>query len=131
MLAVRSAHGQVTVEILDVAGARTREVLTTVDAPYGAHAPARLPDGRVVFVRTDPRDVTETAIGELFVLDRGGAARTTGITGVLALVVVGDDVVYETGGADGITDLVRTNLVDPPVNLTRTPTISEHLGWSD
>ena len=82
VLAVRSAHGQVTVEILDVAGSRTREVLATIDAPYSAHAPARLPDGRVVFVRTDPRDSTETALGELFVLDRGGAARTTGITGV-------------------------------------------------
>jgi hypothetical protein len=131
VLAVRSAHGQVTIEILDVAGNRTREVLATIDAPYSAHAPARLPDGRVVFVRTDPRDSTDTAIGELFVLERGGAARTTGITGVLALVVVGDEVVYEIGGADGVTDLVRTNLVDPPVNLTRTPTIAEHLGWSD
>ena len=131
VLVVRSARGQVTVEILDVAGNRTREVLATIDAPYSAHAPARLPDGRVVFVRTDPRDSTDTAIGELFVLDRGGAARTTGITGVLALVVVGGDIVYEVGGADGVTDLVRTNLVDPPVNLTRTPTVAEHLGWSD
>jgi hypothetical protein len=131
VLVVRSARGLVTLEILDVAGAGTRELLATVDAPYSAHAPARLPDGRVVFVRTDPRDSTDTAIGELFVLDRGGVARTTGITGVLALVVAGGALVYEVGGADGITDLVRTNLVDPPVNLTRTPTLSEHLGWSD
>jgi hypothetical protein len=131
VLAVRSARGQVTVEILDVAGNRTREVLATIDAPYSAHAPARLPDGRVVFVRTDPRDSTDTAIGELFVLDRGGVARTTGITGVLALVVADGALVYEVGGADGVTDLVRTNLVDPPVNLTRTPTVAEHLGWSD
>lgn len=131
VLVVRSANGQVTIEILDVAGGGTREVLATVDAPYGAHAPARLSDGRVVFVRTDPRDSTDTAIGELFVLDRSGATRTTGITGVLALVVVGDDIIYEEGGADGVTDLVRTNLVDPPVNLTRTPTVAEHLGWSD
>ncbi|HXU74510.1 MAG TPA: hypothetical protein VN947_34685 [Polyangia bacterium] len=131
VLVVRSARGQVTIEILDIAGGNTREVLATVDAPYSAHAPARLPDGRVVFVRTDPRDSTDTAIGELFVLDRGGVARTTGITGVLALVVVGNDIVYEAGGADGVTDLIRTNLVDPPVNLTRTPTVAEHLGWSD
>lgn len=131
VLVVRSARGQVTVEILDIAGGGARQVLATVDAPYSAHAPARLPDGRVVFVRTDPRDSTDTAIGELFVLDRGGAARSTGITGVLALVAVGGEIVYETGGADGVTDLVRTNLVDPPVNLTRTPTVSEHLGWSD
>jgi hypothetical protein len=131
VLAVRSARGAVTVEILDVAGGRTRELLATIDPPYGAHAPARLPDGRVVFVRTDPRDSTDTAVGELFVLERGGVARSTGITGVRALVVVGSDVVYEVGGADGITDLVRTDLVGAPVNLTRTPYVSEHLGWSD
>ena len=131
VLVVRNAREQVTIELLDVTGAGTREVLATVDAPYLAHAPARLPDGRVVFVRTDPRDSTDTAIGELFVLDRGGAARSTGITGVVDLVVVGDQIVYEVGGADGVTDLVRTDLVDPPVNLTRTPTIAEHLGWSD
>lgn len=131
VLVVRSARGQVTLEIVDVAGSGAREVLATVEAPYLAHAPARLPDGRVVFVRTDPRDSTDTALGELFVLDRGGAARTTGITGVRALVVAGGAIVYEAGGADGVTDLVRTNLVDPPVNLTRTPTISEHLAWSD
>jgi len=131
VLVVRHARGQVTLEILSVSGNGAREVLATIDAPYGAHAPARLPDGRVVFVRTDPRDSTDTAIGELFVLDRGGAARTTGITGVRALVVAGDSVVYEIGGADGITDLVRTNLMDRPVNLTKTPTVSEHLGWSD
>src|SRR5205823_15132879 len=130
-LVVRNARGQVTIELVHVAGDGAREVLAAVDSPYGAHAPARLPDGRVVFVRTDPRDSTDTAIGELFVLDRGGVARTTGITGVLALVVAGGAVVYEVGGADGVTDLVRTNLVDPPVNLTRTPTVSEHLGWSD
>ncbi len=131
VLAVRAARGQVTVEILDVTGSGGREVLATLDAPYLAHAPARLPDGRVVFVRTDPRDSTDTAVGELFVLDRSGVARTTGITGVRALVVVGGAIVYEVGGADGVTDLVRTDLVDPPVNLTRTPTVSEHLGWSD
>ncbi|MGZ3425448.1 MAG: hypothetical protein ACXVCV_02310 [Polyangia bacterium] len=131
VLAVRSARGQVTLEILDVSGKGTRERIATIDAPYSAHAPARLPDGRVLYVRTDPRDSTDTAVGELFVLDRGGVARTTGITGVRALVVVGGAVVYEVGGADGVTDLVRTNLVDPPVNLTRTPTVAEHLGWSD
>ena len=131
VLAVRSARGAVTVEILDVAGGGAPEVVATVDPPYGAHAPARLPDGRVVYVRTDPRDSTDTAVGELFVVDRGGAARSTGITGVRALVVVGGDVVYEVGGADGVTDLSRTDLVAPPVNLTNTPYVAEHLGWSD
>jgi len=131
VLVVRTARGQVTLEIVDVAGGASRELLATIDPPYLAHAPARLPDGRVVFVRSDPRDSTDTAVGELFVLDRGGVARTTGITGVRALVVVDGAIVYEVGGADGVTDLVRTNLVDPPVNLTRTPTVAEHLGWSD
>ena len=131
VLVVRAARGQVTLEILDVTGAGTRELLATVDAPYSAHAPARLPDGRVVFVRTDPRDSTDTAIGELFVLERSGSVRSSGITGVRALVVVGGEIVYEVGGADGVTDLVRTNLVDPPLNLTRSPTVAEHLGWSD
>jgi hypothetical protein len=131
VLVVRKAGGATTIEILDVGGGGGREVLATVDAPYSAHAPARLRDGRVVFVRVDPRDVTDTAVGELFVLERGGQARTTGITGVLALVVVGDDIVYEIGGADGVSDLVRTNLVDAPVNITRTEHVSEHLGWSD
>ncbi|MDB4967260.1 MAG: hypothetical protein JWN44_2949 [Myxococcales bacterium] len=131
VLAVRNVRGVVTVEILDVAGSGAREVVATIDPPYGAHAPARLPDGRIVFVRTDARDVTETAIGELFVLERGGSARTSGITGVVALTVVGDEVVYEVGGASGVSDLVRTNLVDPPVNVTNTPHVAEHLGWSD
>ena len=27
-------------------------------------------------------------------------------------------------------DLVRTDLVGPPVNITNTPYVSEHLGWS-
>jgi hypothetical protein len=131
VLVVRRARGKVTVEILDVGGGGSREVLATIDAPYEAHAPARLPDGRVVFVRTDPRDSTDAAVGELFVLERGGAMRTTGITGVRAAVVVGEEVVYEEGGADGVTDLIRTNLVDAPVNVTRTPYVAEHLGWSD
>jgi hypothetical protein len=39
-------------------------------------------------------------------------------------------VVYEVGGADGVSDLVRTDLVGPPVNITNTPYVSEHLGWS-
>lgn len=131
VLLVRSARGATTVEIVDVDGGATREVLATIDPPYGAHAAARLRDGRVVFVRTDPRDSTDTAVGELFVLERGGAARSTGITGVRALVVDGNEVIYEVGGADGVTDLVRTDLVGPPVNLTNTPYVSEHLGWSD
>lgn len=131
VLAVRATARAVTIEILDVVGGRTREVVATIDPPYQAHAPARLRDGRVLFVRSDPRDSTDTAVGELFVVDRGGVARTTGITGVRALTVVDDQLVYEVGGANGVSDLVRSNLIDPPVNLTATSDVSEHLGWSD
>ena len=127
VLAVRKVRGAVTIEILDVTGARGREVVATVDPPYGAHAPARLPDGRIVFGAANPRDVTETAIGELFIVDRNGSARTTGLTGVVALTVAGDAIVYEVGGATGISDLSRTNLAGAPVNLTRTPAVAEHL----
>ena len=69
-------------------------------------------------------------MGGLWVRERGGEARTTGIGGVWGVVVVGGYVVYEVGGADGVTDLVRTDLLGAPVNLTKTATVSEHLGWS-
>ena len=34
-------------------------------------------------------------------------------------------------GASGVSDLVRTDLVHAPINITATPYVSEHLGWSD
>jgi len=38
---------------------------------------------------------------------------------------------YEEGGAKGVSDLVYTDFVHQPINVTSTPYISEHLGWSD
>jgi hypothetical protein len=106
-------------------------VLATLPEPYLASSPARLPDGRVVFIRIDPRDVTDTAIGEMFVLAPDGSMTSTGITGVRALEALAGQIVYEEGGASGVTDLIVTDLAHPPFNLTNTPFISEHLGWSD
>jgi hypothetical protein len=111
--------------------ARTTETLVTLDAGMLARSPARLPDGRVVFVRVDPANVSDTAVGEMLVLDLDGSVRTTGITGVLGLVAVDDQIVYEEGGMFGVSDLVRTDLLHPSVNLTNTPTVAEHLTWSD
>ncbi|HEY7957023.1 MAG TPA: hypothetical protein VII38_17075 [Polyangia bacterium] len=108
----------------------TSEKIATVPDGYLATSPARLPDGRIVFLRVDPTMSSDTAIGEMFVIGLDNHVQSTGATGVLALEVVGDQVVYEVGGADGVSDLVRTDLVGPPVNITNTPYVSEHLGWS-
>jgi hypothetical protein len=109
----------------------TSERLATLDDGYLAHAPARLPDGRVVFIRVDPNNVSDTAIGEMLVIGLDNVTRSTGITGVLGLVVIGDRIVYEEGGMDSVSDLIVTDLSHPAVNLTQTPYVSEHLGWSE
>jgi hypothetical protein len=111
--------------------AHTTEKLATLPDGYLAHAPARLPDGRIAFLRVDPGNVSDSAIGEMFVVGLDGSVRSTGLTGVLAMVAVGNMLVYETGGADGVSDLLQTDLTAPPTNLTNTPFISEHLAWSD
>jgi hypothetical protein len=135
VLVIRTVRGAAKVELLDVSGAAYRsgqsQVLAQVPEPYQATSPARLPDGRVVFIRVDPRDVTDTAVGEMFVIEVDGTVHTTGATGVLALEVIGDQVIYEEGGATQVSDLIQTDLVNPPVNITNTPFISEHLDWSD
>ena len=111
--------------------ARTSEKLTTLPDGFLAHSPARLPDGRVVFIKVNPEDVSDTAIGEMLVIGLDNQVSATGLVGVIALEVVGDQIVYEIGGADGVSDLVMTDLTDPPVNVTNTPFVSEHIGWSD
>jgi hypothetical protein len=127
--------GTSTVELLDVsvdvAQPGATRVLASVRAPYVATQPARLPDGRVVFIRVDPRDVSDTAIGEMYVIELDGQIHTTGLTGVLGLEVIGDQIVYESGGANEVSDLIVTDLAHPPVNLTNTPYTSEHITWSD
>jgi hypothetical protein len=67
----------------------------------------------------------------MMVIEPDGTLRSTGLSGVLALEVVGDQIVYESGGADGVSDLVLTDLEHPPVNLTNSRYVSEHLAWSD
>ena len=106
-------------------------MLATVEWPWLATSPARLPDGRVVFIKVDPLSITEEMVGQLMVVGLDGALRPTELTGVSALVVVGDKVVYEAGGANHVSDLIVTDLAGASVNLTNTPFVSEHLGWSD
>ncbi len=111
--------------------AQTSEKLATLADGLLAHAPARLPDGRVVFIRVNPDGVSDTDVGEMLVIGLDNQVSSTGLVGVLALEVVGDQIVYETGGADGVSDLVMSDLTHAPVNITNTPFVSEHIGWSD
>jgi hypothetical protein len=135
VLAVRVVGETATVEIIDVAGPAFQlaqaEVLATLHPPYLPAQPARLPDGRVVFIRYNPNGVSDSDIGEMFMINRDGSTVSTGITGVLALEAVGGGIVYEGGGATGVSDLVYTDFEKPSINVTNTPYISEHIGWSD
>jgi hypothetical protein len=135
VLAVRVTDGTATIELIEVGGQTPQHnptrVLAAVPLPYLATSPGRLPDGRVVFIRIDPRDVSDTAIGEMFVIELDGSVHTSGLSGVLGLEVIGDQIVYEEGGANEVSDLIMTDLAHPPVNLTNTPYISEHIVWSD
>jgi hypothetical protein len=143
ILAVRSVRddtdsiGTSTIEILKIDTpnihdpARTTEKLVTLDPGYLARSPALLPDGRIAFVRVDPTSVSDAAMGELFVIGLDNQVRSTGVTGVLGLIAVGDKLVYEEAGMYGVSDLVVTDLEHPSVNLTHTPDVSEHLTWSD
>ncbi len=105
--------------------------LAFIDPPYMAISPARLPDGRVVFIRLDSREDLDMQAGELWVVETSGVAHRTGVDGIVNLIVIGDKVIYESAGMNHVSDLVASNLRDPPVNFTNTPYISEHLGWSD
>jgi hypothetical protein len=135
IVAVRTDWTGTSIVVLDVeapaSADKTAHHLAFVQPPYVAASPARLPDGRVVFLRLDSRDDLDLQAGELWVIDQPGQARATGINGIVNMIVVGDKVIYESAGMNHISDLVASNLVDPPVNFTNTPTVSEHLGWSD
>jgi hypothetical protein len=138
ILAVRMVAGVTTVEILDVSGPANRTgasetVGPQVVSPFFAMSPARLPDGRVVFIRVDSRDIYDDPIGEIWEIPLSGAPRPTGLTNVAALVVVDDKVVYELVSAmTGHTDLMVTDLSGKmSSNLTKTPFVDEHLGWSN
>jgi hypothetical protein len=129
--------GYSTVEVLPVGvlegrrdGIDARRVLATVGNGLLAASPARLDDGRVVFLKRRPGGITPKDVGQLVVIELDGTLRETDIVGVAALVAVGNRVVYEIGGASDVPDLVATDLVSPPVNVTNTPFVGEHLGWS-
>lgn len=106
--------------------------LAYVDAPYRAVTPNALPDGRVVYLVVDSRAVGDTyPAGNMWIIERDGTQHAAGMSGIVALTVVEDKVIYEVQTGGTRSDLQATNLVDPAVNLTSTPYVSEHLGWSD
>ncbi len=139
VLAVRSANrlteeqvGDVTIEVINIAmPSEPATVLATVMRGYYAVSPARLDDGRVVFIRRMLDGYSDRDLGEIFVIELDGTVHTTTITGAIGLVTRGRFVVYETGGSDGVTDLVVTDLLNPPRNVTSSPYVAEHLTWSD
>ncbi|HZS42223.1 MAG TPA: hypothetical protein VFF06_35580 [Polyangia bacterium] len=138
VLAVRMVAGVTTIEILDVSGPANRTgasetVGLPVVSPLFAMSPARLPDGRVVFIRVDSRDIYDQPIGEIWEIPLSGDPRPTGLTDVAALVVVDDKVIYElVSDATGHTELMISDLSGKmSSNLTNTPFVDEHLGWSN
>jgi hypothetical protein len=106
------------------------EILARLPPGFLASSPARLPDGRVVFIKMNPAGVSDADIGEMMVIGLDNQVRSTGLDGVIALYVVDDKVIFEAGGASGVTDILMTDLDSMPVNITNTQFISEHLGWS-
>ena len=105
------------------------EVVATIPFPQVAASPSRLPDGRVIFVSKDLRDPDR--VGELWLVERDGTVHATGIRGVDDAVVATDGrVVLQAGGGDQMGDLLVTDLVQAPYNLTNTPWVAEHLGWA-
>lgn len=135
IVAIRTDSEGTSVVVLDVdapaSSSQTPAHLAFVDLPYIAASPARLWDGRVVFIRLDSRDDRDLQAGQLWIIEHSGVAHPAGVDGIVNLVVLGDKLIYEVAGMNHISDLVASNLVDAPVNFTNTPTVSEHLGWSD
>jgi hypothetical protein len=138
ILAVRSVSGVTTVEILDISGpanhtGASEVVGDPITSPFFAMSPARLPDGRVVFIHVDSRDIYDNPEGEIWEIPLSGDPRPTGITDVASLVVVADKVIYElVSDMTGHTELMMTDLSGGlSTNLSNTPYIDEHLGWSD
>jgi hypothetical protein len=129
--------GNQTIEVIPVtSGALSTlrdqgRVLAGVPRGDLAASPARLPDGRVIFLQIHDLSPSLYPVGEIMVVERDGSVHPSGLRGVVAVTVIGDQVVYEAGGANGVSDLIVTDLSSPPYNLTNTPHVSEHLGWSD
>ncbi len=138
VLAVRNINGTTSIEIMDVsqavgAPASSEKVLAQpIEMPFFAMSPARLSDGRVVFILVDSRDAYDDPFGEINVVGQDGVPRPTGLTAVASLVVVQDRVVYEAVSPLGATELMATDLSGvPSVNVTNTPYVNEHLAWSN
>lgn len=106
--------------------------LAYVAAPYRAVMPNALPDGRVVYLVVDSRNSDEVyPTGDLWIGEPDGTQHAAGMGGIVALTVVNEKIIFEVQHGDTFSDLEATNLVDPAVNLTNTPYVSEHLGWSE
>ena len=136
VLVSRLVPGQSRIDIVHVAGTGYEQpetrTIATVDSPYYAASPVRLLDGRVAFLRIDARNDFVQTTGEVWIVPAGGGrAEPSGLTDVIAITTAGDKLVYEAAGSDYVSDILYTDLNGPPVNLTNTPFISEHLGWSD
>lgn len=131
----REVGAVTSIEIVDVAGAAYEKGssvrLASIDLPYIAASPSRLSDGRVVFLLIDTRPDFDLPVGDVWVIELDGTVHATGITRVIAVEAVGNQVVYEANGADGWSDLIATDLVHAPSNITHTSDVNEHLGWSD
>jgi len=103
------------------------EIVARIPFPRVALSPSRLTDGRIAYVQFDLRSPDH--IGEIWLVEHG-TTRPTGILGVDDAIAVGDRVVYEASGGDHISDLLVTDLAHPAYNITNTPSLAEHLGWS-
>jgi len=135
ILAIRTTETTSRVEVIDAteetgAGADPL-LLAEIKRPWMATQPVRVPDGRVAFLRLDANDPSPLPAGDVYLIEADGRVHPAGYMTVIALMVVGDKLVMESGGMDGVSDLVATDLKSPPYNITRTPYISEHLTWSD
>lgn len=132
VLAVRTTVTRSTVEIFDIASPGvTSRVVATVERPWLATQPVRLPDDRIAFLRITAEDEDPLPKGIVFIVERDGSVVASQYTNVIALTVVGRYLVMEAGGGNDISDLVATDLQSPAFNITRTPYDSEHLTWSD
>jgi hypothetical protein len=135
VVAVRYTDTNTEIVVIDVeqpiSTQKQPKVLATVELPYYAGSPARLADGRVAYIRLDTRIDADLQPGQMWIVETGGESHAAGVDNIISLVAVEDYLVYEAAGGNHFSDIVANNLRDPPVNVTSTPYVSEHLGWSD
>ncbi len=135
VLAVRTHSIGSNVEVIDVSSRTGTNqppvVLAQVKWPWLATQPVRLPDGRVAFLRIAADDEDPLPAGDIYIIEPDGKVVESEFMSIIALTVVGDYLVMEAAGMDGVSDLVATDFKNKTFNITRTPYISEHLTWSD